>query len=227
MLLPAIATKTFSKLKGDLYYRKIFNKVTKSLKKISNPIKRAKLFHLQVDEQMSDLLEDESVKKLITCKAGCSGCCYTQVSVTRDESKLLAERVVEGLHIDLGRLFDQASVENNAKDWYTLPHSERGCIFLDKDEKCTVYEDRPAVCRTNNVLSPAALCDTSDGKEKPVRLLNTYEADMAIYGAFSNSKENGALPYMLWKALKQMGHTNSKTLPKSKAKSIFNVNEDA
>jgi hypothetical protein len=37
-----------------------------------------------------------------------------------------------------------------------------------------------------------------------VRLLNTHSADMAIMGAFQSSKENGALPFMLFKAIDRL-----------------------
>jgi Fe-S-cluster containining protein len=37
-------------------------------------------------------------------------------------------------------------------------HTRRPCVFLDGDERCTVYTDRPAACGIALVYSPAAAC---------------------------------------------------------------------
>ncbi len=60
-----------------------------------------------------------------------------------------------------------------------------------------VYNDRPSVCRTNNVLSEALSCSTHDGTEKPIRILNTFEADMLVMSSFINSHNSGAMPNLL------------------------------
>lgn len=40
----------------------------------------------------------------------------------------------------------------------------RPCVFLDASERCTIYEDRPSVCGTHLVSSPAEQCARPDGK---------------------------------------------------------------
>ena len=49
------------------------------------------------------------------------------------------------------------------------------------------------------------MCETKDGKEKQIRLLNTEKADIAIIASFEASGEAGTLPSMLWKAMKKFG----------------------
>jgi Fe-S-cluster containining protein len=132
------------------------------------------------------------------------------VSVNKDEAKLLAHRVIEdNIELDLKKLYIQGNVENSAKQWFKLPYELRGCVFLNKNGECRIYDDRPSVCRTNNVLSDPRMCDTSDGVEKPIRLLNTDKADLAIIASYQQAGEAGTLPYMLWKELDNRGENTA------------------
>ncbi|MCO4794193.1 MAG: YkgJ family cysteine cluster protein [Bacteriovoracaceae bacterium] len=159
--------------------------------------------HNEIDQSIKTLFLDSAVKDNVKCGKGCSFCCHTQVSVTRDEAELLSQRIIDGLDIDLEKLYLQSKSENKASEWYKLDHEARGCVFLDESGECKVYDDRPAVCRTNNVISEPVNCSTEDGQERPVRLLNTYASDMITMAFFINSKENGALPYLLFKTLEK------------------------
>ena len=158
---------------------------------------------MKVDKAIEDLRTDDFVDCMISCKQGCNYCCHTQVSVTSDEARLLVLHIKSGVDIDTERLKLQAETFNDSKKWYELDYKSRKCIFLNDEGLCSVYDDRPSVCRSNYVLSPREQCSTEDGNERPVRLLNTRDADMAIVGAFIQSEENGALPYMVSKILEE------------------------
>lgn len=177
------------------------------MSKSTNPISRANLIHKNVDKFNNEVLKDPIVQKHLSCKKGCTACCHSQVSVTQEETSLLAELIKEGIEVDLNRLFIQKSAGNSAKDWFQLAFNDRKCVFLNDSGECKIYENRPAVCRTNFVISDPTLCDTSDGVEKPIRLLNTFKSDMVIYAAFSETPKAGALPLMLWEELEKMGRT--------------------
>lgn len=117
---------------------------------------------------------------------------------------MLADRVInDQIGIDLRKLYIQGDVENNARGWFDLPYEMRRCVFLDEEGMCKVYEDRPSVCRTNNAFNDPVDCDTSDGVEKPLRLLNTDKADIAMIASYEVAGEGGTLPLLLWKALEQ------------------------
>ncbi len=53
---------------------------------------------------------------------------------------------------------------------------QRPCVFLDGEERCTVYEDRPSVCGTHLVSSPATECSGLVGN---VRRLSAPLQDQA------------------------------------------------
>lgn len=199
--LPALASKTFNRLKDHKDFFQITKSIIKRLRKINSPIKRAKYVHREIDDALQEVLKEKLVKDLISCKKSCTFCCHTQVSVTSDEAELLAQKVIGGVEIDINRLYLQQSVQNNSEAFFQLKFQDRKCVFLNNAGECSVYENRPSVCRTNYVLSEPKNCDTQDGNIKPMRMLNTEKADMIIIGAYSNSKENGTLPFLLWKAL--------------------------
>lgn len=205
MNVPAIAQKTFELLKNEILAIEIVQLVVKKLGKIHDPLKRARFVHRLIDEASAPVFSSPTVEELSPCKKGCSACCHTQVSVTRDEAKLLATKVEEGVEIDLNRLLLQAGAKNTAKDYFALSYEQRKCVFLDEEGACQIYADRPSVCRTNVVLGSAEQCDTKD-EIKPTRLVKTQEADLVIYSAYLHSEDSGTLSYML---AKELGLLNS------------------
>ena len=71
------------------------------------------------------------------CKEGCSKCCYTDISIFKVESARIKD------------WFNTLSLEVQ-KELQTLwaTKTESGaCTFLYKD-RCTIYEARPVICRT-------------------------------------------------------------------------------
>jgi len=208
MNLPAVAVRTFNTFKDDSGFKKLLKHMGKKLEKLRDPIKRARYVHKKIDDELEQLFEDDSVKELVSCKQGCSACCHTQVAVTEDEAVLLTSIIAKGHPIDWTKLFIQAKAGNSSKDFFDLPYSMRGCIFLDQKGSCTIYEDRPAVCRTNYVVSSPELCVIKEGVEPTVKLLNTFGADSWIYSFFKVNRVNGALPFLVKKLLEKGRRSN-------------------
>ncbi len=201
MNVPAVAQKTFIELRNRVEAMELIQFVLKKLNKNHDPVKRARYVHRLIDELNEYIFNDENIKALSPCTSGCSACCHTQVSVTSDEADLLASRIHDGIEINMDNLRVQMATKNSSAAWYALSFKERQCVFLTGDGKCSVYEDRPGVCRTNAVLGEASQCDTSNGVQ-PQRLIKTPEADLAIYASYLYAPEGGTLPYMLAKSLK-------------------------
>jgi Fe-S-cluster containining protein len=201
MNVPAIAQKTFVELKNRVEALELVQFVLKKLQKNHDPIKRARYIHRLVDEVNEYINNDPKIRVLSPCTTGCAACCHTQVSVTQDEAELLASHIREGKTLNMDRLAVQMAAKNSAAAWYALSHEERKCVFLNDQNMCSAYEDRPSVCRTNAVIGDASQCDTTNGVG-PTRLVKTPEADLVIYASYFYSSEGGTLPYMLAKALK-------------------------
>ena len=71
------------------------------------------------------------------CKEGCSKCCYTDISVFKVESERLLA------------WFNSLSLENQneLQTLWRTPTDKGACTFLYND-RCSVYEARPVICRT-------------------------------------------------------------------------------
>jgi Fe-S-cluster containining protein len=201
MNVPALAHKTFNELRNTVKAMELIQFVLKKLNKNHDPIKRARYMHRLIDELNEYIFNDENIKALSPCTSGCSACCHTQVSVTKDEAELLASRVNEGIEINLDTLYVQMAANNSSSAWNALSFKERQCIFLNPKGECSVYVDRPGVCRTNAVIGDSSQCDTTNGVQLQ-RLIKTPEADLAIYASYLHAPEAGNLPYMVAKSLK-------------------------
>ncbi|EQC50164.1 flagellin N-methylase [Bacteriovorax sp. BSW11_IV] len=113
----------------------------------------------------------------------------------------MASIIIEGHDIDLKRLYIQSEAQNDDVKWFKTPYDIRRCVFLNNKNECSIYENRPAVCRTNMVMSDPSDCATMDGKQRPIRLINTDKANMAIMAGYTVARTGGTLPYLLWKTL--------------------------
>lgn len=204
MNVPAIAKSTFELLRNQPEFLSISQTVITHLNKIKSSLERARFVHNMVDEYNKEVFSHPILKAMVPCKAGCTGCCHTQVSVTEDEAELLAHNIsTNNIEINYNRLATQADAGNDSSVFFKIPYAERRCVFLDESGGCKVYNDRPSVCRTNAVVGDAAQCDTSVNPEGgSIRLVKTQKADMTIVGAFAAAADSGTLPFMLSKVLK-------------------------
>src|SRR5690606_8220160 len=143
---------TFEELRHQVEYNSIVNSILDLLTKEDSPIERARLVHESIDEFNQEVFSHPLVQEFSPCKRGCSACCHTQVSVTEDESIVLANKIREGLTIDLERLAKQMVTKDDPSAFFSLNFVDRKCIFLNDEGACMVYEDRPSVCRTNAVI---------------------------------------------------------------------------
>ncbi len=224
---PQVALRSYLKLKEYPVFFRFTQAILTTLGKMVRPIERAKFVHEMIDHEMVELFKNESVMKLTACKKGCSACCHTQVSVTSDEADLLAARVMDGAALNWANLHKQKSSGDQFLEFMKIPFSDRRCVFLKEDQTCSVYEDRPSVCRTNAVVGTSEQCDTKNGQMQTQQILNTYNADMIIMGAYMSSSENGSLPNMLWKKLHEKSSIDLINLEKREPgkilKEVFNT----
>lgn len=222
MNFPAIAKQTYEALKGQIAFSSITQFVMVHLKKIASPLERARFVHNVVDDYNRAVFSHPIVQQLSPCKAGCSGCCHTQVSLTEDEAHLLALRVNDGLKIDYSALQIQMQAGNSSEEFYKLSYEERRCLFLSAEDTCRAYNDRPSVCRTNAVLGEASQCSTKEGvaENQELRLVKTSQADMAIMGAFLTSKKSGTIAQMLGQIILQNATLSPAKKPQASKKSI-------
>ena len=106
------------------------------------------------------LLLNHTYKKIppLKCEKGCAHCCHTGVAVTQVEWDGILNNATEH-GIDLNKVIEQSqrtinrvreALRSNKNleqiDWHRLVINQP-CPFLDKDQACIIYEDRPLDCR--------------------------------------------------------------------------------
>lgn len=95
----------------------------------------------------------KSKGKPVLCGAGCSFCCKSmQVACLPEE----VERIVS-----LGVVVDADRLQSQVDDW---KNADKTCVFL-KDDNCSIWNDRPLMCRRHMVTTPPENCDTSTKNE--------------------------------------------------------------
>ncbi len=202
MNVPAIAKKSFDELKALPEFKAIYDFISSNLALISDNLTRAKVVHAIVDEFNKETFAHPLVAQLCPCKVSCNDCCHTQVSITNEEADLLVHRIQNGISIDQKRLRIQMKAGNDSAAFFKIRFEDRKCIFLSEDGSCSVYDDRPSVCRTNAVLGDASQCSTRESLQ-PTRLVKTPKSDIAIYAFFEKAESAGTLPFMIGTRLKK------------------------
>lgn len=144
-------------------------------------------------------VEDEAGARgeTISCRAGCGACCRQRVLISDIEARALAaliERMPEDRQARVRARFAEAEsrlrdagiwerlrggveLKDSAHktpvgDYFTLGIP---CPFLE-DESCSIYHDRPLICREYLVISPAVHCASQDRgqiKRLPAPLTST------------------------------------------------------
>ncbi|MDB4972522.1 MAG: hypothetical protein JWN48_863 [Myxococcaceae bacterium] len=81
----------------------------------------------------------------LTCSAGCSSCCHAWLSVTLVEADALREGLSALPPDERARVRARGVTEQERE---RAGESQPRCALLGEDERCSVYEHRPLVCRT-------------------------------------------------------------------------------
>lgn len=88
-------------------------------------------------KQIYILLDDlySFLRKYVPCKMGCSYCCHIEVSISSLEAAYIQKQTNRKL-----------APNNQATEFFGTP-----CPFLD-NSNCSIYLDRPFVCRRHHAL---------------------------------------------------------------------------
>ena len=133
----------------------------------------------------------------MTCRAGCSACCHQQINISDSEADLIMEEVNKrSIVLDKVKLSRQANWDK--KDYYhkkNRPHAS--CVFL-QDNKCSIYNQRPAVCRSYTVSSNPSFCNTKyRHKHTNLEIIVNGKAEIITSAIWSMGGKIDSLPRQL------------------------------
>jgi len=148
--------------------------------------RRAKFIHDIVEAEIK-IQRDEKPGD-ISCKSGCSNCCYQFIATSDDEAQLLKDYPTIG-----NRLEEYSKLEETAKNYHKKP-----CIFLNDKGSCNAYKDRPNACRLLLSQSDPELCKGDSKSEKILYYM--HKAEVVAAGYSTGVKKLTSLPKAIMEA---------------------------
>jgi len=101
---------------------------------------------------VDEIFKESGYFKDTSCQKGCSFCCHDSIIVSKMEAEYL-KRKLTGVSFDSLLLKRQNKTEFSNLKW-----KHKRCVLLDKNNRCSIYENRPLICRTHNSLDAPELC---------------------------------------------------------------------
>jgi Fe-S-cluster containining protein len=130
----------------------------------------------------------------ISCTAGCAACCHARVDISKHEKRLLLTHLKQHkIKVNKDRLSVQAQALREGR-WDQLPFADRRCVFLDENSRCSIYENRPLLCRRYFVTSLKEHC--YDENWSQIARVTDSDADGFLPAVFTKFKFE-ALPVFL------------------------------
>lgn len=151
-----------------------------------------------IHQLMDELLErlndpaNAETKKSISCRRGCSHCCYLEVNITWDEAALLiALAKNDTIKIDWEHLRQQLPGIPN------IEYKKRACVFL-KDGECSVYDARPNACRKYFVANDPDQCNSEKHPGGKTEVVYMKPVEM-FASSMMSIQDSGTMAEMLFK----------------------------
>jgi Fe-S-cluster containining protein len=143
-------------------------------------------------EKIDQVYQD--TESSISCAAGCAACCHARVDISKHEKRLLLAHLKQHkITIDKERLAIQAQALREGR-WDQLPFADRKCVFLDAESRCSIYENRPLLCRRYFVTSEPRHCHDENWTQ--ISRVPHPDADGFLSAVFTKFKFE-ALPIFL------------------------------
>lgn len=145
---------------------------------------------VDVTEVIRDLyrtLDEVAAKRAdigkVTCRKGCTFCCYQLTTITIPEGLLIARVLME--KPDWKSLLPklrQASKDHDYPGVGKNTHFRKQipCVFLGEDRSCTVYDSRPSVCRFHQAITPPENCDVRNPHAE-VAAVNNMDLEAEVW----------------------------------------------
>lgn len=130
--------------------------------------------------------------KELSCKKGCAACCHWNVDIGKFEAEIIFEKHKD--KIDWKRAEQIAPMTMNQYNQQTT--RMRRCMFLDAENSCSIYADRPLACRAYLVRSHPRYCFDRQAKVDRLLIL-AVEAFRAILFTIGHYLGCGNLGKML------------------------------
>ena len=161
------------------------------LKKISSFRKeeeKLKWVHTQVDFLISQNSDKSS------CLKGCHYCCYHPIQLSHVEINNIKKKY---LIANPKRLeVQKTNIGKGLRSDNPISYKDRACVYLNDTGTCSVYQDRPLICRLTHVQSNPEHCHW-ENKDKPIEHLPVTKAALLVAAFYMGHTEIDYIPRFL------------------------------
>lgn len=145
---------------------------------------RARRVHAEIDK----LIAASPVPANSVCTRKCNYCCHIQVTCNEDEADLLVE-VIKDRKIVIPRAKLEQQSRMSEDDYMGTDKERSACIFL-KNGECSIYEDRPATCRSYFAAVTTENCRRAYSGEQNINIRVCVSASVDTFVAAAMNIES-------------------------------------
>jgi len=157
---------------------------TKNTLKKKKPDQAILDFYARHDQIVDAVIKNSNAN--IACQSGCSFCCYLKVETKPVEIIAIIQHIEKNFSTDeINNVLKKAKQnveEFKLLDYSTQVATNQACPFLNQD-RCSIYEVRPAKCR-NNHATDVSLCQKCFDNPTDNTIPSSYykPLDLAVNG---------------------------------------------
>jgi Fe-S-cluster containining protein len=142
--------------------------------------------YLYIREAVTDLVNSDRIKPHVSCGSAtnCSFCCHDKIIMGEVEAEYVKSVIIEKKIVpNIHRIQAQNS-------FAPIKWIDKACPMLqDENEKgqrlCSIYEDRPLICRTHNSTIDPLRCNKDLYPDQTIREAKFAPLDAFSYTSFS------------------------------------------
>jgi Fe-S-cluster containining protein len=157
--------------------RKLLGESLPALVRSPEPLDRKVIRLRQIVDKVAAVIAPST-----PCRKGCSACCHKAAIVSEMDAMAIAEATGAALATP-ARVFEVRDGAEARREYLTA-YAGRPCTFL-RDGVCSIYEQRPVVCRVQHSLeNDAGPCEPREGLHaEAMDLTDVYLAELQMNGA--------------------------------------------
>jgi len=162
--LPLVAIEIQKEMRLTPELKSTYKDILKEATSFFDKTEQLNYFQQKIDE-----LNKKIAPESVSCKKGCSFCCYHEISASKAE--------LESINKDLSsEEIEKFYFQSQYDDWKAIEYTKRACALLINNE-CSRYNDRPLICRVTHVSSPAENCKDESGNF----ITHSVDQEVALY----------------------------------------------
>lgn len=149
-----------------------FAPVLAKIKKSSSP----KASYLYARQSLDNAIDRTKMFEKATCNSSCSFCCHDSIFVSHSEAEHI-KQVVKSKSVvpNADRIAKQKSGDE-------IKWIDKACpLLMDEDaageRKCSIYEDRPLICRAHNSTEDPKFCNKEEFPGRTISELKNVLVD--------------------------------------------------